>query len=296
MTDRALYLFRLEGPGVAEAPLREALSAGRELQKKHPTSWDAVAIAALAQINLADVLHDLGRDNEAVELARVATGNLERAAPRLGSPTARLLALHSQLAFGQMLRETVRLAEAKTVLDEAVARASQEAAARPEETNLRFMLAKGRLQRAVVDAAEGDAPEAWRGALDEGIQALDMLVSEFPRTGFFRRNLAEALTARADLEFRHGEFDAAATAASQGIAHLERLDRDEESPAVYQPLLAAACAVAGQAELARGDRVAARAKLAEAQRRIARAREFNPQSPRLIDREEQIKSLIASLD
>jgi eukaryotic-like serine/threonine-protein kinase len=295
LTDRALYVFRLEGPQAAEGPLREALSAGRQFQRNHPKNWDAVAVAARAQIDFADLLHDVGRENEAVELARIAIANLGQAAPRLNSPSARLLALHSQLAFGQMLSETGSLAEAKAVLDDAIARTTREALSSPNDTNLRFILAKGRFQRAVADAAEGAAAEDWRGALAEGIKALDMLVGEFPRTASFRRNLAEALTAQADFELRRSQHDAAAIGASQAIAHLERLDREEGSPAVFQPLLAAAYSVAGQAELARGDTATAKTKLAQAQQRLKRARELNPESLRLVDQSQRIESLLASL-
>jgi eukaryotic-like serine/threonine-protein kinase len=296
MTDRALYVSRLEGPQAAEPPLREALSAGRQLQKKYPAKWDMVAVAARAQMDLAELLHELGRDNDAVELARAANTNLQQAALRLNSPSARLLAVHSQLAFGQMLRETGSHAEAKTVLDAAISRAAKESAARPEETNFRFILVKGRFQRALVDASDGAVPEASRVALAKGIQDFNTLVSEFPKTASFRRNLAEALTAQADFELRQGRHDAAASAARHALDHLVQLDREENSPAVFQPLLAAAYAAAGRAELAHGDPVAARPKLAEAQRRLQRARQANPDSPRLIDEAAQLESLLGSLD
>src|SRR5207248_4630330 len=118
---------------------------------------------------------------------------------------------------------------AKTVLDAAISRTSQELAAKPRDTNLRFIVAKCRLQRALVDANANAPPESWRGPLAEALQALEQLVTEFSRTASFRRNLAEALTAEAEVNLAQGQHDAAVTAADRAVADLERLDADEGS-------------------------------------------------------------------
>jgi tetratricopeptide (TPR) repeat protein len=276
--------------------MRDALSLGRELQKKDPKSWEAVAIAGRAQSEMAELLYELGQEQEAIELARVAVENLGQAAQKLKSPSMTLLTLYAPLSLGRMLSETGEVAESMETLNDTIARAEQELAARPQDTNLRFILAKGRFQRAVVDADSDAPPEDWRSSLEAGIGALDQLVREFPKTASFRRNLAEALVAKARVELRHRQSTMAADAADRAIGLLERLDEEEDSPAVFQPLLAAAYSTAGEAELARGNKASAKATFTKAESRFRRARELNPESKRLSDRAAHAQSLLASLE
>jgi tetratricopeptide (TPR) repeat protein len=296
LIDRAVLIRRVNGPKAAEEPMRESLSAARALQKRNSSSWDAVGIAGRAQFHLAELLYELGRESQGIDLARVAIGNLRQAARRLKPPSATLLTLDPPLSLAEMLRETGHLADAKTVLDDVIERASRELAATPEDTNLRFIVARGRFQRALIDAKGGAPSEASRGALTDAVQALEQLVTEFPKTASFRRNLAEALTAKAVVELHDGHQDTAAVSAAGAIAHLEQLDGEQHSPAVFQALLGSAYTVAAEAEFARGDRPASRAKLQAAQDRLNRARELNPESQRLSDEAARAKSLLNSLE
>ena len=294
LIDRALLILRTSGPEAAEQPLREALAFAAGMRERRP-SLTTRSLEARVQTDLADLLRELGRQDEALKLAQAAAATLQRSAASSSNSAVQLIDLVAALNLGQILGAAGRLEEAVKSLDETVSRAERYLAARPEDVNLRFLVASARLEKAIALRAQPAPPEVVSAALSAAISPLEQLVIDFPQTPSRRRRLAEGLTVEARHSLDHGALEPAASAASRAVALLEKLDQGEGSPAVYQPLLAAAYAVSGEIAKTQGDSASARTRLERALSRFARAREFNPQSEKLTSESSRLRALLESL-
>jgi hypothetical protein len=96
------------------------------------------------------------------------------------------------------------------------------------------------------------------------------------------------------LHLEIGPLSTAAADAARAVEIAERLEQQTHGSAGYQALLAFAYAVAGQVEMQTGNEAEARRTLAKAQQRFERARTANPDSPRLIAKQNEIHRLLPS--
>jgi tRNA A-37 threonylcarbamoyl transferase component Bud32 len=295
--DRALLIFRASGPKAAEQPLRQALSAAGNLRQREPTSLPIRYLEARVQMNLADIVRELGRYDESSVMAKTASATMQRAAEiNANNPTIQLTSLLAAMNTARALRDFDRLPEAAELLDETLDRAQRYLVDRPQDANLRFIVASSHLERALTLIAQGAPRESVQSTIAKALAQFEQSVTDFPKTASRRRSLAEALIAQARFEYEGGSNDAAAPAAARAIELLEQLDREEGSPAVYQPLLGAAYLVAGEADARKGDSTAAKSKLTEARSRLRRAREYNPDSARLASQLQKCETLLTALD
>jgi hypothetical protein len=206
--------------------------------------------------------------------------------------TALLAALNEAQALGDLGRRS----ESARILGEALNRAERLLVTQPQDPNLRYIQASLRLEQAQNCIAQDTPRDTVQAALVPALNELDRLAKEFSRTSSRQRRLAEALTAQAQFEHSGGSRDLAVSSAARAIEILEQLDREEGSPAVYQPLLGAAYTVAAEVDAAQSENAAAKAKLHAALRHLKRACEFNPDGPRLLDQIRRSEALLASLE
>jgi tetratricopeptide (TPR) repeat protein len=296
LCDRAELVLRLTGPKAAEVSMREALAVGNRLRGRQPDSTGARLVEARAQLNLAEILSEQGRMVEAVRLARAAANTFQQAAEANPSaPGRKLMELLSGVVLAETLYGAGEMAEAAAALDRNIEKANKYVEAEPLNTNLRLWLAWSRFQKALGETSAAPSSEDPRLQMNQAVKSLEELVSEFPKTISLRRKLAEALTAQARAALKGADYQSAAADASRAIELLAQLDRDEGSPANLQSLLGAACAVAGETEVSRGQAEAARRKLTEALRYLEHASAFNPDKQRISDEINRIRELLASL-
>jgi hypothetical protein len=286
LCDRAHLALRTKGPVAAESLMREALTTSTRARQQQST-LAARQVEARAKTGLADILGQLGRQEEALPLARQARDVLRAAATNSKNASSRLAAAYSSVFLGRLLRQAGQTRQSAAALDDASRFIRPLRDENSREANARFLLAWAILESALL--ADRNAERA-SNELDEATGELARLVEEFSRTSSFRRKLAEALTAVSRRRLASDDVAAASEAADRAVALLSQLDRDEDSPASFQELLADAYLAQAATCRARGDKTAAQAALRAARESLVKALAFNPASPTLGEQLRQIEA------
>jgi len=292
LCDEADMVMRAEGAKAAEPKYREAYEAARQFRQNLPRSGEARMVEARAQMGYAEVLHEYGRSAEAIPLAQAAVTTVrELSAASPASSIYRLTAVMAWYNLGGIARDGRQLDLAESALKQAVERGRANHKLNRTEPNTRFTLASALVEQGRLRQVQADRGEEARSSLDEAVAMLDTLSKEFPATASFRRRLADALTARGQLDLDAGQVSAATTDARRTVELLERLDQESDGAAVYQPLLARAYLLAGRVERKQGHVEPARTALDKARQRIEKARTANPEGPLLIEKAGEIEFL-----
>jgi serine/threonine-protein kinase len=291
LIDQATVIHRAEGPKAAERAFREAAKLSRELRLGEKSSADRL-VAARTEGNLSDILRELGNYEEALPLARSAAEAFQVAAEKDRKTINQITDVFWGVNLAQVLREAGQVEQAEAALKAVAERLQRYLETNANDTNLRYTKARIALEEALIDKAGQHGAEQVRNGLNGSIVQLEQLVRQFPKTASFRRKLAEALTVRAELSLEGGDYSGVVEDANQAVELLNQLDSEAASPAAYKPFLAAALAVAGDAEAKRGDREAARAKWKEAMANFELACRSNPDHPRLTAESKRIAGLL----
>jgi tetratricopeptide (TPR) repeat protein len=206
-----------------------------------------------------------------------------------------LSALLASTNEAQVLADMGKLPEAAAALDQTLEQAERNLAARPQDANLRYLVASTRLERVFVAVKREEPAEIVESALAKAVGELQSLVEDFPKTASRRRRLAEALTTKARWELKARSLEAASADAARAIELLEKLEREEASPAVYQPLLAEVYWISGEIALKRGQPDAAKAALLQARQRYEQSRALNPDHKGLAEEQREVERLLEGM-
>ena len=202
------------------------------------------SVSPMLLTNLAREVHELGRVDEAIELADRAAAE----AARLGDAVVLQQGL---LVRVRAYRDEGNLDHAAALLDEF-------------ERTQRSRLPAGHIAFAAADIERGIL--AWlRGDLAGAHAALDRAVAVAEASSQGKLMLARGLLRRADVQVAEGRPDAAAVDADRGLA----LEMAYAAPGALLSTVGRAYAAVGRARHAAGDDAAARVALAEAVRHFA---------------------------
>lgn len=292
LIEQATVINRAEGPKAAERAFREAAKLSRQLFASDKSSASGLA-AARAEGNLSDILRELGKYEEALPLARSAAHAFQAAAEKDRKTTINQVTdVFWGVNLAQVLREAGQLEQAESGLRAVAERLQGYLETNANDTNLRYTKARIAMEEALIHKANQHGTDQVQKELGVSITQLEQLARQFPKTASFRRKLAEALTVRAEWTLEVEDYPKVITDANKAVELLTQLDREAASPAGYKSFLAAAFAVAGDAECKRGDREAARAKWQEAMANFEQARRSNPDHPRLAAEAKRIAGLL----
>jgi serine/threonine-protein kinase len=295
LCDQADAIMRAEGSAAAEPLCREAREAASRTFQEFPSSTAARLNEARAQLSHAVVLQQMGRHADAMPLAQAAAETFDRSSDSL--PEDALRAASRVMAWNnlaEMAREAGQLPLAEKAQKQAVERGRANLRRAPTDPSIRFTLAAALIEQGRLFHIQGGRTDQARASLDKAVAMLQALAEEAPDTAAYARRLADALTARAELHLEIGPLSAAAADAARAVEIAERLEQQTHGSAGYQTLLAFAYAVAGQVEMQMGNEAEARRTLAKAQQRFERARTANPDGPRLIAKQNEIRRLLQS--
>jgi serine/threonine protein kinase len=283
--------MRYQGPQAAEEVYREASSTGQRTREKHSSLQRVWQAEARAQGDLADVLRQLGRPEEAVSRARAAHEVLRKAALTDTRVVVNQVSdTYSAVSLVRILRESQRYEEARRLLNQADERLMSYLELQPRDTNLRYLQAWASLERSLLAADGSIDAENANEDLQAAIGGLGVLVREFPKTDSFRQKLAEALLVSARSRFRKGQLESAEADVERALNELRQAEGDEPS-AVARPLLATANRLAGEIRLSQGDLSSARANFEAARDHLEFAHQGNP-NPQLEVETDEIETLL----
>jgi hypothetical protein len=296
LCDQAELIAKVQGPQAAERPMRAALAVAKNLVERSSTTANRQTEARV-EGNLAVMLTDLGRFDEAIPLARQARLVHEAAADaNPHSAINRISAAFFAVSFAAVLRESGRHGEAARVLAQSHERIRQYLHLDPRDTNLRYVLAWAKLEGWLLEKADGAGSEAGAELLAEAIAELNQLTEEFPRISSFQRQLATALLEDTNRRRTIDDLELASQQSARSLRILLRLDRQENSPANLQPLLTAAYVAQAEVQSSSGGQDAARASFVAARAYLAKARESQSAAPRLDELQRRIDAALQSAE
>jgi serine/threonine-protein kinase len=295
LCDQADAILRAEGSAVAEPFCLEARETASRTRQEFPASTAARLNEARAQLSHAVVLQQMGRYACAIPLAQAAAetfGSSSDSWPGDAVQGASAVIAWNNLA--EMAREAGQLPLAAMAQKQAIERGRVNSLRAPTDPNIRFTLAAALIEQGRLSHTQGGRTDQAQASLEEAVEMLQSLAEQAPDTASYARRLADALTARAELHLEIGPLSTAAADAARAVEIAERLEQQTHGSAGYQTLLAFAYAVAGQVEMQMGNEAEARQTLAKAQQRFERARTANPDGPRLIEKQDEIRRLLQS--
>jgi serine/threonine protein kinase/tetratricopeptide (TPR) repeat protein len=274
LCDLGTVILRTDGPKAAEPMYREALKTAHQLREESGSDPDVHVFAARTELDLSDVLHERGKDAEALTLARSAAQTFSDLADRpQAKPLFRLLATFAWNNVAQAALGSKQDLVVDEALKEALRRADDGLRLNPRDANMRYTRAWSRLQAGQLGRDKESAK-----ALDESLSELERLVADFPRTATFGRKFAEALTARSRAHLVAGRAAEAADDARKALETLEKLERQPGWTINLDAPFVAALTLAAKAALLQDQKAAAQPLYETARRRLESALAFNPES------------------
>jgi serine/threonine-protein kinase len=269
---------RLRGRhGTAEPFYREASRIAAGLIEEFPFVPDYQRTNARACYNYSEWFAEAGDYTEAARLLEYAVSVFKPLADsQKPGPFDQLEATLALESLGSALNREAGSAAAESVLREAIARAEAMLRAN-DDPDLRFIraAAKYELGRAVASSRS----EAAIGHLDDALQALDRLISEYPETEHYNHVKAAALEARGVLSIAGGRRAAGLEDLKRARETLAALLKDSPDHPVYSGLLGRVLGALASESLEGGDIAEARTLLAEAARLQAVALTVHPRNP-----------------
>jgi tetratricopeptide (TPR) repeat protein len=251
---------------------------------------------ALAQMNYAEVLVDLGRCDEAQGLARESAETFSEfgtASPP--DALCRLVSVPAWTKAGRAARWAGRWEDAESALQQAVKQGRANLPLPGPRPDYRATLASALLEHGIVQASRDGQTDQARAAIDQAVALLEPLTTEFPRVAGHRRWLAEALTARGKLRLATGSADTALADARRAVALLEKLVQESAGAFVYKPPLVSAYVLLSRVEHKQGNSAGAQTSVQNAQRLMEQARPLNPRNPRLDADAAEIKTVLQDI-
>ncbi len=291
LCDLGTYVLHIEGPRAAEAVFRQALAMGHQLQTMAGADANVIVLVARTETDLGDVLRQRGQDAEAIRLSTSAAQTFSGLADRPRSnPVHRLLAAFAWANVAQAAREAGKQAETDGAVQQAVRRAEAVRRLNPRDPNLRYGLARARLEAGRHWAAQAGRDQETAAALDEAVALLEQLTAESPQLTSFGRQLAVALTARGRWHLAHNRRAEAAADARRAVQVLDKLEKQTRQAKGLNALYVAALTLAAKA-VPPDDKAAVAPLLATARRRLEQARAFNPEDRALQQNARELEQL-----
>ncbi len=291
LCDLGTHVLHAEGPREAEAVFRQALAMGRQLQTMAGADPNVIVLVARTETDLGDVLRQRGQDAEAIRLSTSAAQTFSDLADRPRSnPVHRLLAAYAWANVAQAAREADKPAEADGAVQQAVRRAEAVRRLNPRDPNLRYGLARARLEAGRHWATQAGRDKETAAALDEAVALLEQLTAESPQLTSFGRQLAVALTTRGRWHLAHDRRAEATADARLAIHALDNLEKQTKQAKSLNALYVAALTLAAKAALP-DDKEAVAPLLATARRRLEQARAFNPEDRALQQNARELEQL-----
>ena len=297
LLEDAENFIRTTGPEAALPTLREALKNAEFSVSMFSKSTGALRTLAQVQMDLADVLVNSGRMDEAVRVSNEAVNNfdsitasddVEDEEHRLET---RLLAALATVIATTALTEADTLDEARAMSERAERQSAELLKVLGRNPNVDYVRAVAFVCRAQV--LSRDAATATEGGkLEfEAVELLRELVSASPQETNFRPALSDALCDLAQSLLNAGNVADAATISDEAIAAVAPIDLPTGA-AEAKRCLARAHAIRGRVSKAAGEATSASDHLRQALEYYEVATEAAPENNKLLKEADEIGRLL----